>query len=206
MANQTTSKQDVEKSDGRRERGDRSRLRVLEAAVQLASTDGLTGLRFGVLALLIDAPKSSISALFKTKEQLQLATIEHAKQLFATRVVASSEAEPSPIKQLELVGDAWFDYLEGDTFKGGCFFVAAAAEVDGQTGAVRDAIAEANSEWLDFLATCVGRIGDRSIDNKAVAFRLHCAGLGANFGKQLLDDAQAIQHGRQLWADELRRL
>ncbi len=193
-------------TDGRRERGQKSRKKVLEAAVQLASTDGLTGLRFGVLALLIDVPKSSISALFKTKEQLQLATIDYAADLVNEQVMMRAQTATTPLGQLELLGTAWFDYLEGNTFEGGCFFVAAAAEMDGQVGAVRDAIAEANGRWLAYLALCVDNVGIRTVDGAEVAFRLNSAGLGANFGKQLLDDAASIERGRRLWADEVQRL
>ena len=54
--------------------GDRSRARVLEHAAALATIEGLDGVSIARLAAATGMPKSSVYALFGSKEELQLAT------------------------------------------------------------------------------------------------------------------------------------
>ena len=81
--------------DGRRARGDRSRRAVLDTAVQAASVEGLDALSFGGLAAQAPVNKSGIAGLFGSKEGLQLAVVEHARQTFVDTVIAPARnAEP----------------------------------------------------------------------------------------------------------------
>src|SRR6478752_5942652 len=75
-------------SDGRRARGMRSRRAVLERSVQLASRDGLEGLTIGALAADLGVHKSSVHALFGSKEELQLATLAEARTILIEHVIA----------------------------------------------------------------------------------------------------------------------
>src|ERR1035441_3014787 len=68
-------------TDGRRARGMRSRAAVLERSVQMASRDGLEGLTIGALATELEVHKSSVFALFGSKEELQLATLAAARAI-----------------------------------------------------------------------------------------------------------------------------
>ncbi|HYA68069.1 MAG TPA: TetR/AcrR family transcriptional regulator, partial [Acidimicrobiales bacterium] len=68
--------------------GNRSRARIAEAAARLATVEGLDGLSIGRLAESTGIPKSSVHALFGSKEDLQLATITAARDSFITEVVA----------------------------------------------------------------------------------------------------------------------
>lgn len=56
--------------------GERTRARIVEQAAKLARIEGLEGLSIGQLAGATGLPKSSVHALFGSKEQLQLATID----------------------------------------------------------------------------------------------------------------------------------
>src|SRR5712692_724807 len=76
-----------EPSDGRRARGMRSRAAVLERSVQMASRDGLEGLTIGALAADLGVHKSSVHALFGSKEELQLATLAAARAILIDQVI-----------------------------------------------------------------------------------------------------------------------
>ena len=78
-------------------------------------------------------PKSSVHALFGSKEQLQLATINAARDSFIAEVVAPAlgAAEPGRERLLALC-EGYLSYVERRVFPGGCFFVAASAEVGAQ--------------------------------------------------------------------------
>ena len=194
--------------DGRRARGERSRATVLERSVQLASQYGLDGLTIGELAADLGVPKSSVHALFGSKEQLQLATVATARRMFIDVVIAPLLSTEEGLARLVAIGETWFDYLAGDTFAGGCFMCAASAEMDGRPGPVRDAIQAAMREWLELLQSNIdtakhARVFASGVDSCAVAFRLNALGMAANWQRQLLGDLSGIEHARIAWLAEL---
>lgn len=134
-------------TDGRRIRGDQSRAAVMRLAVDIATVEGLEGLSIGTLAAGANLSKSGIVSLFGTKEQLQLAAIEAARQVFIDVVVAPALQVQGGRARLEALLENWIRYSESRVFTGGCFFAAATAEVASKPGAVRDAIAAQLGEW-----------------------------------------------------------
>lgn len=137
--------------DGRRRRGDASRQAVLARAVQLASTVGLDGLSIGHLAAEVGASKSGVAALFGTKLDLQLATIQAARSVFIATVIEPALRVPRGLARLWAICDLWLDYSAGRVFEGGCFFRAVSAENGSKPGEVRDTLAVIDTEWLAFI-------------------------------------------------------
>ncbi len=80
-------------TDGRLLRGARSRRTIARHAADVASLDGLDGLSLGRLATDLGLSKSGVQALFGTKENLQLATIEAAGDVFEEAVVRPAMAQ-----------------------------------------------------------------------------------------------------------------
>jgi AcrR family transcriptional regulator len=189
----------------------RSRKAILERSVQMASRDGLEGLTIGALAAGLGVPKSSVHALFGSKEELQLATLAAARAILIERVVTSALASHAGLPRLEATGDAWCDYLAADVFSGGCFLCAASAEMDGRPGTLRDAVAAVMLEWIAVLeaniavAITAGELR-AELDPAAIAFRLNALGMAANWQRQLLNDPSGIEQARAGWRAELERL
>jgi AcrR family transcriptional regulator len=197
-------------SDGRRARGLRSRKAILTRSVQLASQEGLEGLTIGALAADLEVHKSSVFALFGSKVELQLATLDAARAILIDQVVAPSLASEKGLPRLLAIGDAWCDYLATDVFAGGCFLCAASAEMDGRPGPVRDAVVAVMREWISVLsesieaAVSVGELR-AEIDCAGMAFRLNALGMAANWQLQLLEDSAGVEHARAAWRAELDR-
>jgi AcrR family transcriptional regulator len=186
----------------------RSRAVVLERSVQLASRDGLEGLTIGALAADLQVHKSSVFALFGSKEELQLATLASARATLLELVVVPGLASEEGLARLRAIGEAWWSYLASDVFAGGCFLCAASTEMDGRPGAVRDAVAAVMREWIAVLSANIEAAiaaGDvrADIDPAAIAFRLNALGMAANWQRQLLDDPSGIEHARAAWRAEL---
>ncbi|HLL74039.1 MAG TPA: helix-turn-helix domain-containing protein, partial [Pyrinomonadaceae bacterium] len=81
-------------AEARRARGERTRQAILEVAVDVASAEGLEGLTIGRLASALSMSKSGLFAHFGSKEELQLATVEAAREIFIREVVRPAfEAE-----------------------------------------------------------------------------------------------------------------
>jgi AcrR family transcriptional regulator len=202
---------ELEPSDGRRARGMRSRTAVLERSVQMASRDGLEGLTIGALAADLGVHKSSVHALFGSKEELQLATLAAARAVLIDQVIVPALSSDMGLPRLYAIGEAWCDYLASDVFSGGCFLCAASAEMDGRPGPLRDAVASVMREWIVVLsanieaAITVDEL-PADVDAAAVAFRLNALGMAANWQRQLLNDPSGIEHARCGWQAELDRL
>src|SRR3954468_38886 len=148
-------------SDGRRLRGDSSRRAIMAVAVDLASVDGLDGLSIGALASRSGMSKGGVVALFGSKEQLQLATVDAAIEVFHEHVLAPALAEKGGLARLRVLTDSWLRYSQSRVFSGGCFFAAASAELGSPPGVVRDAIAKAMTDWQAFVRRTVERALDR---------------------------------------------
>jgi AcrR family transcriptional regulator len=120
--------------------GQRTRSAILQAAVSLATVDGLEGLTIGHLATALGMSKSGLYAHFGSKQELQLATVDEAGRNFAEEVVQPALAAPAGLAQLTALCDAFFDHLRRRTFPGGCFFASAALEMGTRPGPVKEQI------------------------------------------------------------------
>src|SRR5215469_7976252 len=75
-------------------KGQRTREGILRAAVDLASIEGLEGLTIGRLADELNMSKSGLFAHFGSKEELQLATVQMARQIFVEHVIKPALEKP----------------------------------------------------------------------------------------------------------------
>ena len=71
----------------RRADGDETRATILDAATRLATVEGLDGLSIGRLADHIGMSKSGLYAHFGSKEELQLAAVDTAAEIFTDTVI-----------------------------------------------------------------------------------------------------------------------
>ncbi|MCX5193400.1 TetR/AcrR family transcriptional regulator [Streptomyces sp. NBC_00249] len=138
-------------ADGRVERGNQTRRTVLGRTTEIASVDGLEGLSLGKIATDLGLSKSGVFALFGSKEDLQLATVRAAAEVFVEQVVRPVRAEPAGIAKVWLLCERWLGYSARRVFPGGCFFYAVSAEFDARPGPVRDEIAGARSDWTRYV-------------------------------------------------------
>jgi len=187
--------------DGRRVRGDSSRRAVMAVAVDLASVDGLDGLSIGALAARSGMSKGGVVALFGSKEQLQLATIEAAIEVFHEHVLAPALAEKGGLARLRVLTDAWLRYSQSRVFAGGCFFAAASAELGSRPGAAHDAIAKAMTDWQAFMRRTVERAIDRGelppdTDAGQLSFEITSLLDGANDLSLLFGSDEPYRHAR----------
>jgi AcrR family transcriptional regulator len=182
--------------------GDRSRARVVEQAAQLATIEGIEGISIGRLADATGIAKSSVYALFGSKEELQLATINAARDSFIVEVVgpALDSTEPGRHRLLALC-EGYLSYVERRVFPGGCFFVSASAEVGGRSGRVHDEVARIQQQWRDVLGREASAAVDRGelpvdTDPQQLAFELGVILAGTNIVSVLHDDLAVIGRAR----------
>jgi AcrR family transcriptional regulator len=191
-----------------RARATRTRSEILSVAVDIASSEGLEGLAIGRLATELHMSKTGIFAHFGSKEQLQLATVGAAKQIFLEHVVQPGLTSPRGLPKLRVMLESWLGYVEKIVFRGGCFFAAASAEFDSRPGKVRDEIALLTKTWLMALQReAVYARKEKQIKSSVVpsqlTFELHAYVQEANWAFKLFNDKLAFSRARQAISDRL---
>ena len=117
--------------------------------------EGLDGLSIARLADAVGMSKSGLFAHFGSKEELQLATIEMASEVFVEQVVAPALAAPSAIERLRQLAELFLQHVESGVYPGGCFFSSVAAELDTRSGPVRDRAIEIQDGWLEGIEATI---------------------------------------------------
>jgi AcrR family transcriptional regulator len=192
-------------------KGERTRHAILDVAAALATKEGLEPLSIGRLADATDMSKSGLFAHFGSKEGLQLATVDHAAELFTSEVIEPARNAPRGLARVWALCDQMIDYAERQVFPGGCFFAAASAEFNNRPGPVRDRIAEMVGLWLSYLAHAVEQAQengelDPSISAREVAFQLDAFAQAANTQYQLFRDDRVFDEARRAIRERLESL
>lgn len=186
----------------RRADGERTRRTILDAAARLATVEGLDGLSIGRLAQSTGMSKSGLFAHFGSKEELQLATISAAEDVFQVEVLTPAMAEPAGLARLRALSDGFLGHVERGVFPGGCFFASVAAELDTRPGPLRDRIAEVYEAWTALLEENVLRaqeLGelDASRDPDQLVFEVNAMLAEANGLFLLRADTRVFEMARR---------
>ena len=191
--------------------GQTSRASSLLTAAKLATVKGLNGLSIGDLAAEVGMSKSGLYAHFKSKEELDLATIATAAEIFEREVLRPAMAKPAGLQRLRALADEFLLHLERKIFPGGCFFAAAAAELDTRPGPARDRVAQVLEGWLSLLSQCyVDAQANQEIapdaDIAQAVFETEGMLVAANLLFVMTDDTKPLMQARQGLENVLARL
>jgi AcrR family transcriptional regulator len=183
---------------------------ILDAAARLATVEGLEGLSIGRLAEHMGMSKSGLYAHFGSKEELQLAILDTAGEIFQAEVVAPAQTAATPRAALEALCESFLSHVERLVFPGGCFFASITAEFDTHPGAVRERIVESQAGWIGSLVQLVRQAqeaGELSPDEDAeqLAFELNSYLSMGNTGFVLLEDEAQLDRARAAIRSRLAR-
>ncbi|MEU4790478.1 TetR/AcrR family transcriptional regulator [Micromonospora tulbaghiae] len=198
-------------SDGRVARGDRTRTAVLDTAVALATEVGLHGLSLAQLADRLEVSKSGLFAHWRSKEALQLATVDRAVAQWQERILAPALHAPPGVRRLRALHGARIDFYAARVLPGGCFFANTEFEYNARPGPVRDRLAEAFGRWTALLERLVQEAVDlgelpADLDVPLLAYEIDALGISAAMRSRLLDPDATYRHARQGLLNRLRAL
>ncbi len=181
--------------------GIESRRAILDAAARLATVRGLEGLSIGDLAQHIGMSKSGLYAHFKSKEELELATIETAAQIFVEDVIHKVPPTLEGLARVDALCEAFFQHLVRRIFPGGCFFATLAAQLAPRPGRVRDRIMQMQSLWIAQFKRALNQArlaGDlpRDVDRDQLAFEITAMLFRANFAWIVAEDESVLDQAR----------
>jgi AcrR family transcriptional regulator len=157
--------------------GKETRRIILARALKIGAQEGLAALTIGRLAKELRMSKSGVFARFRSKQALELATLEMARNLFADAVLRPAQTSRGGIARLWNLYDLWLQHIEQRIFPGPYFFTGAFFEYAAQSGPVTQAVTRIAREWLETTRKAVYEAQQR---------------------KELREDANATQVARQL--------
>jgi AcrR family transcriptional regulator len=188
--------------------GERSRQTILRAAASLATVDGLEGISIGNLAAHIGMSKSGLYAHFGSKEELQLATVAAAQEVFDADVVDPALRVDDGLARVRALGERFLSHVEREVFPGGCFFASVSAELDTRPGPVRDRVTAVQSRWAGLVAaglTAARASGELepAADVEQLTFEVNAILAQANTVFLLYGDRRAFDLARRALAARL---
>lgn len=195
----------------RRSKGEASRETILLTAAKLATLKGLDGLSIGDLAAEVGMSKSGLYAHFKSKEELELATIETAAEIFTREVLQPAMEAPPGLRRLRALADSFLGHLERRIFPGGCFFASVAMELDTRPGPARDRVIEIHEQWVALFRQCIvdaKSAGEVQVaaDVEQTIFEAKAMLLAANFLFLLNNESAALEQARRGVENVLARI
>jgi AcrR family transcriptional regulator len=202
--NSFSERPDMDQPARRKPRADgvRSRQAILYAAANLATTRGLEALSLGELAQHIGMSKSGLFAHFKSKEELELATIEAATEVFEREVVLPATKSAAGLDRVHALAEAFLGHLERRVFPGGCFFVAVSVQLAAQPGRARARVLAVQHQWQQQFVDALRLAVDQGelpagLDIDQTVFEITAMLLRANFKWVLSGDAAALDQARE---------
>ncbi|MFN2425916.1 MAG: TetR/AcrR family transcriptional regulator [Candidatus Binatia bacterium] len=191
-------------------RAQQTRQDIIARALDLASVEGLDGLTIGRLADALFMSKSGLFAHFGSKEELQLAVVDAARDVFAAEVLAGAGDAAGGLDRLAHLASAWLGYVEKGVLRGGCFFAAVSSEVDDRPGRVRDKVVDLTRAWMEALEVEAAEAVAASeltaeTDPSQLAFEIHAFVQEANWAFQLHGDAAAFRRAARAIDRSLRQ-
>ncbi len=192
-------------------KGERTRQAILDAAAALATQEGLEPLSIGRLADATGMSKSGLFAHFGSKEELQLATVDHAAAMFVAEVIAPAREAPRGVARVWALCDHMIDYAERRVFPGGCFFACTSFEFNNKPGLVRDRIEKMIRSWLSYLEHAIEQAQeagelDPQLGAREIAFQLDAFAQSANAQFQLFRDSRVFEEARRAVRERLESL
>ena len=177
----------------------------------LATEQGLDGLSLAQLADRLGVSKSGLFAHWRSKEELQLATVDRAREQWVEQVVVPALRAPRGVRRLWALHEAKLAFYAGWMLPGGCFFAHAGFEYSVRPGAVRDRLIAVIAEWLGLIERLVreaveaGEL-DWTGDPAQLAFEIDSIGIAMVYMSRLFAPDTVLHRSRAAVLGRLRAL
>ncbi len=131
-------------------KGEQTRASILDAALAIASRDGLEGLTIGSLAERMGMSKSGVFAHFGSREDLQIDVLKLYHHQFEQEVFFPSMRESRGLPRLQSLFRRWVDRVSRE-IASGCIYISGAVEYDDRPGPIRDQLVGMVRTWQQSL-------------------------------------------------------
>ena len=140
-------------------KGELTRAAIVDAALDVASRNGLEGLTIGMLADRMGMSKSGVFAHFGSREELQMAVLKSYQQHFEQEVFLPSLKEARGIVRLTSMFERWVRRVSVE-IAAACMYISGAVEYDDRPGPIRAELLAMVQTWQGALMRCVAQAID----------------------------------------------
>ncbi|KJY93408.1 transcriptional regulator [Vibrio neptunius] len=180
-------------------KGKVTRDNILSKAFELASENGLESLTIGELAKQCGMSKSGLFAHFNSKDNLQIAVLEHANLIFTQRVItpAREQSARSQEQKIRTLLDNWLGW--NHSFQGSCMFLDAWKETNSETNLTQKALKKTIATWIEYLRIQVAKGVEngefhQDLEPKQATFELYGLYLSAHLFYSIHGEQESYQH------------
>lgn len=142
-------------------KGEQTRASILDAALELASREGLEGLTIGVLAERMGMSKSGVFAHFGSREDLQIDVLKLYHHQFEQDVFYPSLQEARGLPRLQSLFARWIARVSLE-IASGCIYISGAVEYDDRPGPIREHLVVMVRTWQQALQ----RAAQQAVDER----------------------------------------
>ncbi len=191
------------------QKGQQTKLAIVDAALVLATQVGLEGLSIGALAEATQMSKSGVFAHFGSREDLQISVINQYFSLFERDVFYAAMEKPRGLPRVQALFANWMKLVDED-IQAGCIFISGAVEFDDRPGPVRDALAASVQTWLAamnrsiVLAKACGHLR-ADVDEEQMAFEIHGLILALHYEARFLHRPGSVARANRGFENILAR-
>lgn len=178
-------------------KGEQTRIAILDAALELASRDGIEGLTIGLLADRMQMSKSGVFAHFGSREDLQIAVIAEYHRRFEAEVFHPSLKEPRGLARLSSMFARWVTRHTRE-LDSGCIYISGAVEYDDRPGPIRDELLSMVLAWQKALLRAARQAVDAGdlvpdTDCAQLVFEMRAMVLALHHDARFLGDRHAVE-------------
>jgi len=183
-------------------KGEQTRIAILDAALALASRDGLEGLTIGLLAEQMQMSKSGVFAHFGSREDLQVAVVQEYHRRFARDVFTPGLAELRGLPRLRRMVFGWMEKRIQEEVSTGCIFISGAVEYDDRPDSpVREALVFSVASWRAALEKAILQAKEEGhlrtdTDPQMMLFEVYSVTLGVHHDARFLRLPGAVSLAR----------
>ena len=191
------------------QKGQQTKMAIVDAALGLATQIGLEGLSIGALAEATSMSKSGVFAHFGSREELQISVIHQYFAQFEQDVFYAALSESRGLPRVKALFANWMKRVAIE-IQSGCIFISGAVEFDDRPGPVRDALATSVETWLGAMNRAIvlaKSCGDlrADADEEQMAFEIHGLILALHYEARFLKKPGSIARANKGFDNILAR-
>ncbi|CAN5298876.1 TetR/AcrR family transcriptional regulator [soil metagenome] len=182
-------------------KGEDTRARILDEAMNQVSVRGMAGVSLGDLATALGLSKSGVLKHFQSMEALQDALIDTMQDTFRAAIWDPAEPLSPGRARLDEIFERNLDWSDGKSVAGGCPLIATTIELDDQPGPLRDKLKAGQILWARTLARefAALRPGIDPDTAAAMAFQYKGIIMAHGHSRRMLDDEAARKQARSAY-------
>lgn len=181
-------------------KGEQTRVSILDAALAMASRDGLEGLTIGTLAERMGMSKSGVFAHFGSREDLQIEVLKLYHQHFEQDVFFPSMAAPRGLPRLQTLFTRWVERVSHE-IASGCIYISGAVEYDDRPGPIREQLFSMVRLWQLALRRAAKQAIDEghlppATDPEQLVFEMYGLVLALHHDARFIRSSRALEHAQ----------